>query len=143
MKKVKSVIVVAVFGFGLIASLFPATTTFAGSGTRLECKAFGSGDTSMDARYEEKEGREKLSVSFEATPGGSFAAGNVLEVKVNDTFVGSMILDRPGGVGDIVGDIDFDSNEDDPNAEDLPFPSIVVGDGDVVMVSSLGCGLED
>lgn len=143
MKKVKFVIVVAVFGFGLIASLFPTTNALAGSGTRLECKAFGSGDTSMDARYEDKDGREKLSASFEAAPGGSFSAGNALDVKVNGVFVGSMILDQPGGVGDVVGDLDFDSNENDPNAEDLPFPAIVVGDGDVVMVGSLGCGLED
>jgi len=143
MKKSKFVFTVAVIGFGLVVSLVPVTNVFAKGGTRLECKSFGPGDTSMDSRYEERRSREKLSVSFEAAPGSLFQAGNVLEVRVNDTLVGSMILDQPGGVGDIVGDLDFDSGEDDPNAEDLPFPSIVVGDGDVVMVGDLGCGLED
>ena len=142
MKKVKFALI-GVLGFGLAVSLFPVTNAFAGGGTRLECKAFGPGDTKVDTRYEEKDGREKLSASFEAAPGGLFVAGNVLEVKVNGVFVGSMMLAQPGAIGDIVGDIDFDNEEDDPKAEDLPFPPIVVGDGDVVMVGDLGCPLED
>ena len=66
----------------------------------------------------------------------------MLDVTVNGLSVGSMILDQPGGIGDIVGDLDFDStgNADD---EDLPFPAIAIGDGDVVMVGELGCALAD
>jgi hypothetical protein len=142
MKKMTSVLVIAVVGFGLVVSLLPTANAFAGGGTRLECKAFGPGDTSMDARYEEKEGREKLSASFEAAPEGSFMAGNALDVIVNGVFVGNMILDQPGGVGDVVGDLNFDTTAN-PDDNDLPFPAIVVGDGDVVMVGELGCALED
>jgi len=142
MKKVKFALLVAVFGFGLAVSLFPVAHAFAGSGTRLECKAIGPVDTSMDARYEEKEGREKLSISFEAAPGGLFAAGNVLLVTLNGAFLGNMILSQPDGIGDVEGDLNFDTTAD-PDDQDLPFPSIVVGDGDVVMVDELGCELED
>lgn len=142
MKKINLALTIAVVGLGLVVSLSPVTSAFAGGGgTRLECKAFGPGDTKMDARYEEKDGREKLSVSFEAAPGGLFMAGNALDVEVNNTFVGSMILDQPGGIGDVVGDLNFDTTAQ-PNDIDLPFPSIVVGNGDVVMVGELGCGLE-
>jgi len=142
MKKVKFALLVAVFGFGLTVSLFPVANALAGSGTRLECKALGPVDTSMDARYEKKRNREKLSISFEAAPGGLFSAGNVLEVKLNDEFLGSMILVQPDGVGDVEGDLDFDTKAD-PDDEDLPFPSIVVADGDAVMVGELGCELVD
>ena len=144
MKKIKSVIVIAVFGFGLIVSLFPATDALAKSSSRnrLECSAFGPGDTSMKARYEKRSSREKLSVSFEAAPGGSYSAGNVLEVSFNDMFIGSMILVQLDGIGDVEGDLDFDTKAD-ADDEDLPFPSIVVGDGDVIVVGDLGCGLED
>lgn len=144
MKKNNSALVITVFGFGLMASFFPVTNAFAGDETRLrlECRAFGPGDTKVDARYGKRGTRERLRTGFEAAPGGLFEAGNVLDVTVNGLSVGSMILDQPGGIGDIVGDLDFDStaNADD---EDLPFPAIAIGDGDVVMVGELGCALAD
>ena len=53
MKKINSALVITVFGFGLMASFFPVTNAFAGDETRLrlECRAFGPGDTKVDARY--------------------------------------------------------------------------------------------
>jgi hypothetical protein len=146
MKKMTSVLVTAVFGFGLIVPLFQATDALAkckkGKRVRLECRAFGPGDTSMKARYKKKKSREKLSVSFEAAPGGSFVVGDRLDVEFNGTVLGSMILSQPDGIGDIEGDLDFDSKADSDD-EDLPFPSIVVGDGDEITVGELGCRLED
>jgi len=146
MKKIQSLLLIAVFGFGLIVPLVQATDALAkcskNKRVRLECRAFGPGDTSMKARYKKKKSREKLSVSFEAAPGGSFAAGDVLEVTFNGAFLGSMTLTQPGGIGDVEGDLDFDTKAD-ADDEDLPFPSIVVGDGDEIVVGDLGCRLED
>jgi hypothetical protein len=142
MKKVKFALLVAVFGFGLAVSLFPISNALAKSGTRLECKALGPGDTSMDARYEEKDGREKLSISFEAAPGGSFVGGNVVVVTLNGEFLGNMILSQPGGIGDVEGDLNYDTTAD-PDDDDLPFPSIDVGGDSVIKVVELGCPLTD
>lgn len=145
MEKIKTVIVIAIFGFGLIIPLFQATDALAkckkGKRVRLECRAFGPGDTSMKARYQKKRSREKLSVSFEAAPGGSFAVGDMLDVGFNGTVIGSMILSQPDGIGDVEGDLDFDTTAD-ADDEDLPFPSIVVDDDDVVMAGDLGCELK-
>jgi hypothetical protein len=150
MKKIFQALLIAVFGFGLIMSHVMVTNAFAKSckkdksskRIRLECRAFGQGDTSMKARYKEKRNREKLSISFEAAPGGSFAAGDELQVTFNNAFLGSMILTQRGGRGDVEGDLDFDTKADSDD-KDFPFPSIIVGEGDMIMVGGLGCELEN
>ena len=140
MKKIKHVFVIALFGFGLVVSLVLATQAFAG-GDRLECGASGPVDTSMDARYENNGDREKLSISFEAAQGLGFVAGESLDVTVDGTSVGSMPLTL-SLEGDIVGDLNFDSGENEPGAEDKPFPVITVGAGDEVRITGvLGCTL--
>ena len=108
---------------------------------RLRCDAEGVQDTSMDAKFESRDGRAKFDASFEARPGGAFSAGQVLDVKVGGVTVGQMTL---FSIGDIVGDLNFDTTAqaaDDDLLLPGGFPS--VDQGTSVMVGPLGCALQD
>ncbi len=124
-----------------IAVVAIGTTAFAG-GDRLECKAeSATEDASMDARFESDDGRDKFSASFEAAAGGSFVAGDVLDVFVNMVPVGSITLAvLPNG--DIGGDLNFDTTAG-PADEDSPFPPgfPAVMAGTRVDVGTLACNL--
>ena len=152
MKKRISILVVAMFSFGLILSFFTASTVFARNGIRVECKSRIDAnpnfrDISMDARYEERDGRRKFSASFEARKDGVFDSVESLRVVVNGVFVGDMMLLAPTGP-DIQGDLNFDTTAG-PGDADLPFPDdfpLILDSGDpledTVMVWVLGCDLE-
>lgn len=138
MKKVKFALI-GVLGFGLIVSLFPITNAFAGGDrTRLECKAFGINvDTSLDARFEARDGRQKLSISFEAGLGSGISKGS-LPIAVG-TWMGSIELENV--VNGVAGDLNFDTNVEDDN----PFPVGIssIGTGTDIIAGGLTCELED
>lgn len=118
-----------------------SSLTFAGgNSTRLRCKAEGVEDTSMDARYEERRNRAKFDASFEAFAEGPFSAGDVLQVSVGGIEVGSMTLAADPANGDIIGDLEFDTQADENNPFPESFPD--VNEGTSVTVGSLGCALE-
>lgn len=107
--------------------------------TRLKCDADGVGDTSMDARFETRSEREKFDASFEARAGGVFMAGDLLAVSVGSVPVGTIELVEV--FGDVVGDLEFDSRDDEGNPFPADFPE--VNEGTSVVVGSLGCDLDD
>ncbi|WEM44359.1 hypothetical protein PTW35_24080 (plasmid) [Photobacterium sp. DA100] len=109
--------------------------------TRLECGKSGAYDTSMSARYEVRDGREKFDVSFEAAPTGYFFSGQELDVHVDYVFVGKMMLRYVGF--DLQGDLEFDTNIDGANDDSVPFPEDFpsVERGTHVTVGYLGCSL--
>lgn len=109
--------------------------------TRLECGERGVYDTSMDARYEVRDGREKFDVSFEAAPGGYFSSGQELDVYVDYVYVGKLMLRYEGF--DLQGDLEFDTNIDSVYDDSQPFPENFpeVGRGTHVTVGYLGCSL--
>lgn len=123
----------------------PAAMAKRGSGggddrLRLQCDADGARDFSMDARYESRRGRAKFDASFEAAANAGFRAGQTLIVAVGGVNVGSMTLTRDPFNGDIVGDLEFDTQPDENNPFPNNFPS--VGAGTSVTVGSLGCALD-
>ena len=108
--------------------------------TRLECEKRGAYDTSMDARYEARDDREKFDASFEAAPGGKFYSGQELSVYVDYEMVGKMVLRYEGY--DLEGDLEFDSNVDGPYDDSVPFPENFpsVGYGTHVTIGSYEVG---
>ena len=139
MKKIKFALI-GVLGFGLIVSLFPVTSVFAGDDgrTRLECKVFGINvDTSLDARFEARDGRQKLSISFEAGLGSGISEGT-LPIEVG-TWMGN--IDLGNVVNGVAGDLNFDTNVEDDN----PFPVGIssIGTGTDIIAGGLTCELED
>lgn len=129
----------AAMGAVLLAS---GTTAFAG-GDRFECRAPVPGeDASMSARFEDDDDRMKFSASFEAAPGGSFAAGDMLGVTVDGELVAVMEL-AGAAIGDVTGDVDFDTTAQIDDA-DSPFPVNfpATGAGIDVMVGTFGCTLQ-
>ncbi len=93
------------------------------SNIRSECRNDqDSDDSQIKWRYEIKGEREKLSISFEML-------GGIEDDETLNVFVGNNALTIDGEVVkmtltmdgiDIVGDLDFDNDEDD--GTDLPFP---------------------
>ena len=140
MKKIKFALVVAVFGFGLVVSLFPVTNAFAGGDDnrkRLECKSFGPNvDTSLDARYEARDGRQKLSISFEAGLASGISEGS-LPIAVG-TWMGTIELENV--VNGVAGDLNFDTNPEDDEA----FPDTIgeINNTTVIIAGGLKCPLE-
>jgi hypothetical protein len=92
--------------------------------TRRECRANGAGDISMSARWEVRgsgpSARRKFTTEFEAAPGGAFAEGDRIVIRVDGANVGSERLAAVVG-GDLVGDLNLDSNPREGDAK--PFPS--------------------
>ncbi len=108
---------------------------------RLECDAEGSGDISMDARYETRGTRERFSAEFEAAPRGAFKAGQRMSVLVKQVEVGSVDLTKARD-GDIVGDLNL-GRDGNPIPKDFPkvrkdTKVVVQVDGKTV----LGCRLK-
>ena len=131
-------------GLTMVAAALMASTAggnaFAGDDrTRMRCDSDGAGDTSMDARYEERRGRTKFDGSFEAAPGGAFAEGDMLPVVVGGIDVGYITLLTQIN-GDLGGDIEFDTQADEFNPFPSDFPEVF--DGTSVIVGPLGCDLE-
>lgn len=129
----------------LVAAAFTGSmvcgSAFAGDErTRLECDSEGVGDTSMDARYQERRNRAKFDGSFEAAPGGNFADGDVLAVVVGGIEVGSVALTTQFN-GDLGGDIEFDTRADELDPFPGNFPDVTSGTS--VTVGPLGCALEN
>ncbi len=113
-----------------------------GDRIRLECKAEGAVDISMDGKFESRRGRLKFDTSFEAAPGLGFDDGDLLDVTVAGTLVGQMELFQALN-GDVEGDLNFDTTAQ-PDDDDLPFPPNfpAVGVGTSVVVGPLGCTLQ-
>ena len=108
---------------------------------RLECEAEGSGDISMDARYETRGSRERFSAEFEAAPRGAFKAGQRMTVLVKQVEVGSVDLTKARD-GDIVGDLNLGR---DGNPIPKEFPKVRKDTKVVVQVDGktvLGCRLK-
>ena len=108
--------------------------------TRLRCDSSGAGDTSMDARYEERGGRAKFDASFEAAPGGNYVDGDLLTVNAGGVEVGSIVLLTQLN-GDLGGDLEFDTQADENNPFPSDFPDVFSGTS--VTAGPLGCALED
>ena len=105
--------------------------------TRYECRASGSPDISMQARYELRgttpTSRRKFSTEFEAGRAAAIPAGTRLRVVVKGVAVGSAVAEALAG-GGIVADLNFDTQR---QLDALPFPSkwpTGVGAGSVVRV---------
>jgi hypothetical protein len=108
----------------LAAAAFIILPTFAGDAAakdedrvRLRCKAKGSADISMQARYEARGTRRKFRVEFEAAPGTGFSPAQILTFTVAGLLVGSAPL-IPVVTGDVEVELEFDSK----SSGDLPFP---------------------
>jgi len=135
--------VVVITVFAIVSSGVNAKNGHDSNGrTRLECRVDAANeDASIRARFEQRDDRKKFSVELEAAPGGSYAAGDILNVFVNDELVGSMTL---VDLGDIVGEIGFDSTAQADDV-DLPFPANfpTVGAGSIVEAGAqLACDLQ-
>jgi hypothetical protein len=119
-------------------SMVSGSALAGGDRIRLQCDSQGVGDTSMDARYQERRGRAKFDGSFEAAPGGDFADGDLLTVVVGSIEVGTIALTTQLN-GDIGGDIEFDTRADELNPFPKNFPDVAAGTS--VTVGPLGCAL--
>lgn len=133
------------------AAMFATLTVAIGSAEasdriRYRCKAIGTADISMAAKYETRasRNRNKFSAEFEAGPGTGFAVGSTLTVIVDGVTVASPIL------VDVSGDATFDVNFDTrPQLDSAPFPAnwpAGVGKGTEVTIANaagtvLGCTL--
>lgn len=104
----------------LAAAVSMSSPSSAADRIRLECQANGSIDISMAARYEVRSSRLKFTTEFEAGPGTGFLAGGRLGVQVKGVKVGTMTLEPVVG-GDVVGDLNFDTNPQPPDS--LAFPA--------------------
>jgi hypothetical protein len=131
----------------LVSSNAMLSSAEASDRIRYRCKAVGSVDISMAAKYETRSsGRKKFSTEFEAAPNLGFAAGQRLNVEVKGTVVGSMLLDTVLG-GDVVGDLNFDTRPSPPDEVAFPtnWPAGVGKDTDVKVLKGttvvLGCSL--
>jgi len=115
----------------------------------LECRADALGeDASMDADFRNVSNRMRFSTQFEAAPGGSYSAGDVLEVSVDGERVGTITLAELLG-GDLGGDLNLDTRTDDPDAVPFPVEFQGVRLGSIVRVQptqpevpALGCSLQ-
>jgi hypothetical protein len=138
----RSNFIMGILAVGLMAA---SSSAFAG-GDKLECKAEGARDVSMDARFEQDGDRAKFDASFEAARGAGYAVGNVLQVRVGDEHVGDITLSVQLN-GDLGGDLGFDNNvdRDAPDPDTVPFPANfpAVGAGTIVTIGTLGCSLQD
>lgn len=105
----------------------------------VSCRADGTTDISMDARYRVRRGRRTFDASFEAAPNAGYTVGQTLRVWVGATQVGAMRLFRDPANGDIAGDLEFDSNLAEGNPFPANFPAIRVGSK--VTVGPLACRL--
>lgn len=109
------------------------------SRVRYRCSAEGAQDISMSAKFEARgSSRKKFSVEFEAAPGVGFSDGEKLGVRVDGTSIGSVTLESIRG-GDVVGDLNYDSNPDEADADPFPanFPKNV-GKGTKVRLAKNG-----
>lgn len=126
--------------FALTASLcapavMVSVPAYAGASLRLQCAADGARDFSMSARYEERDGnRKKFNASFESAPGLGYTVGRRLNVAVGGVAVGQMVLRQ--GVGDVIGDLSFDTV-----LRNFPAAFPKVAKGTSVTVDTLGCSL--
>lgn len=137
MKTNMSVILAA---FAVTGSLACGNALAGDDRIRLTCGSEGAGDTSMDARYEQRRGRAKFDASFEAAPWSGFTEGDVLAVLVGGIDVGSMVLVKQLN-GDLGGDLEFDTRRDEFNPFPEDFPEVTPGTS--VTVGPLGCALDD
>jgi hypothetical protein len=122
-------ILVATIGLTMLA-----TTVFAGDALRLRARLradSSAGDISGHAKYREKDdGRRRFQLEVEG-----FRSGAVLDVIVDGVNVGSVTIDGFG-----VGELDFDSQQNDPNDDETrPFPANFpdLSRGDEVRVGQL------
>lgn len=122
MRIARNSLLIAAF-VGAVVNVGLATADSAAASDRLirRCSAEGSGDISMAARYEKRDGgRKKFTVEMEAAPGGAFRSGQRIEFIVAGVKVGSDRLETVAG-GDLVGEINFDTKAGPGDDED-PFP---------------------
>jgi hypothetical protein len=104
----------------LAAAVSLSSAASASDRIRIECRAEGSIDISMQARHEVRNARRKFTTEFEAGPGTGFLAGGRLNVQVKGVRVGTMTLEPVVG-GDVVGDLNFDTNPQPPDS--IAFPA--------------------
>ena len=132
---------------GAIAALLAVITLGAPGAAlaaELECEAEGPRDISMDADYEDRGGRQKFSVEFEASRRSEFFPGQRMSVLVKGIEVGAVAL-RKSRDGDAVGDLELDT-EAGRGAEPFPddFPAVTQGTRVRVLIDGqriLGCRL--
>lgn len=134
---IKNLPLPATLALALVASTFVSIAPAeAGSTVRLQCSADGARDFSMSARFEIRDGnRKKFNASFESAPGLGFTVGQKLPVSVGGVAVGAMTLRQ--GVGDVIGDLSFDTALRNFPAN---FPPNVAR-ATSVTVGALGCAL--
>jgi hypothetical protein len=127
----------------LTLTVLTVGTSVSAGDLRLRCEADSlAEDASMDGKFETDGTRDKFSASFEAAPGGSFVAGDKLDVAVQMSVVGQITLEALPDTGELVGDLNFDTTAGDADA-DSPFPAgfPAVGAGTRVDVGALACVL--
>lgn len=129
-------ILITTFAAGLIFAASEASAQVVTSG-QVSCTAAGVTDISMDARYRVRSGRRIFDASFEAAPNAGFRAGQRLAVTVARVPVGAITLVRDAASGDIIGDLEFDSNPAERNPFPANFPAIRIGTK--VTVGPLAC----
>jgi hypothetical protein len=130
--------------------LIASNSVFAGGDrTRLECDADGINDTSMSARYENRNNgaREKFDATFEANRARSgFEAGDTVDVFISGVATSICTITLANVGPNAVGDCEFDTNiepgDDDGVAFPGNFPAAVTA-GDVVTVGAIPCPLDD
>jgi hypothetical protein len=110
-------------GLGLVAAAVAFDQSIAtAAAARLQCDAQGPADTSMQARFERRDGgRRKFNTQFEAAPGGAFTPGQRMIVLVADVKVGAVRLKTVIG-GDVGGELQLDDAAG-PGDDEKPFPA--------------------
>jgi hypothetical protein len=76
----------------ILAIISLAAPSQAAARADLECDAEGPRDISMDADYEDRGGRERFSVEFEASRRSDFRPGQRMTVEVKGVDVGKARL---------------------------------------------------
>jgi hypothetical protein len=108
----------------LIAVSSAATPGFAkNTDLKFRCKAKGTNQTAVHARYEERARskglRQKFSAEFEAKPGAGFTNNQEITIAVDDIVVGTVAL-SPAPSGELSGELQFDSKAQGGHT---PFPA--------------------
>jgi hypothetical protein len=116
----------------------------------LECRVdLAAEDASLDADFRYENGRMRFGVSVEAAPGGSYAAGDRMNVSVDGVQVATITLDALLG-GDVGTEFDFDTGAGAGDVA-LPFPvdfpgvaigSVVAVEPAVVGAPTMTCALQ-
>jgi hypothetical protein len=121
----------------------PASDANAAGRERFQCRDQRTGqDASATARFEQAGSRKKFSVEVEAARRGSFQAGDILRVEVDNVRIGRIKLVRT--LRDFVGDLNFDTTAGPGDKAD-PFPPKFpknVEAGTVVEAGPFRCALQ-